>query len=50
VLAVQMINFMRKWFLVHISEIDGKYVENVQEYLFERKRQKNTYEKSEHEM
>lgn len=38
VLAEQMINFMRKWFLVHISEIDGKYVENVQEYLHEQKR------------
>lgn len=35
-LLEQMIVFMRKWFLVHISEIDGKYVESVQQYLLER--------------
>lgn len=33
VLLEQMINFMRKWFLMHIAEVDGKYVDSVQEYL-----------------
>lgn len=35
-LLEQMIVFMRKWFLMHISEVDGKYVESVQQYLVER--------------
>ena len=29
----QMIIFMRKWFLMHISEVDGKYVESSKKYL-----------------
>lgn len=36
VLMEQMINFMRKWFLIHISEIDKKYVESVKTFLTER--------------
>ncbi len=35
-LLEQMVTFMRKWFLIHISEIDGKYVEPVQKYLVEK--------------
>lgn len=35
-LLEQMISFMRKWFLIHISEVDGKYVESVQQYLVEK--------------
>jgi hemerythrin len=33
VLLEQMITFLRKWFLMHISEIDKKYVETVKIYL-----------------
>lgn len=33
VLQNQMIIFMRKWFLMHIAEVDGKYVETVQQFL-----------------
>lgn len=33
VLLEQMIVFMRKWFLMHISEVDEKYVPSVQKYL-----------------
>ncbi len=36
VLLEQMVSFMRKWFLMHISEVDGKYVETVQEYMVEK--------------
>lgn len=35
-LLEQMIVFMRKWFLIHISEVDGKYVESVQQYLVDK--------------
>jgi hemerythrin len=35
-LLEQMITFMRKWFLMHISEIDRKYVDPVKKYLNER--------------
>lgn len=35
-LLEQMIVFMRKWFLMHISEVDGKYVESVHHYLVEK--------------
>jgi hemerythrin len=35
-LLEQMVAFMRKWFLMHISEVDGKYVESVQQYLVEK--------------
>jgi hemerythrin len=36
VLLEQMIIFMRKWFLMHISEVDRKYAEPVQKYLEKR--------------
>jgi len=35
-LLEQMIIFMRKWFLMHIAEVDGKYVDPVKKYLTER--------------
>ena len=35
-LLEQMIIFMRKWFLMHISEVDRKYVDPVKKYLSER--------------
>ena len=35
-LLEQMTIFMRKWFLMHISEIDRKYVDPVKKYLTER--------------
>ena len=44
VLLEQMISFMRKWFLIHISEIDRKYVEPVKKYLIERESKKNSAE------
>ncbi len=33
ILMEQMIVFMRKWFLMHISEVDGKYADPVKKYL-----------------
>ncbi len=33
ILMEQMISFMRKWFLMHIAEVDGKYADSVREYL-----------------
>lgn len=36
VLFEQMVSFMRKWFLMHISDVDGKYVETVQEYMVQK--------------
>jgi hemerythrin-like metal-binding protein len=33
VLLDQMVAFMRKWFLMHISEVDSKYAETVQHYM-----------------
>ena len=36
ILLEQMITFMRKWFLMHISEIDRKYIEPVKKYLSEK--------------
>jgi len=33
VLMEQMIIFMRKWFLMHIAEVDEKYVASVQKFL-----------------
>jgi hemerythrin len=36
ILLEQMIVFMRKWFLMHIAEVDGKYVEAVHNYLVEK--------------
>ncbi|MDD5186409.1 MAG: hemerythrin family protein [Paludibacter sp.] len=33
VLINQIVIFMRKWLLMHISEVDGKYVESVQQFL-----------------
>ncbi len=35
-LLEQMTTFMRKWFLMHISEVDRKYVDPVKKYLNER--------------
>lgn len=35
-LLEQIIIFMRKWFLMHISEVDRKYVDPVKKYLSER--------------
>ena len=35
-LLEQMTTFMRKWFLMHISEVDRKYVDPVKKYLSER--------------
>jgi hemerythrin len=37
----QMIIFMRKWFLMHISEVDGKYVESSKKYLADKELNKN---------
>lgn len=31
----QMIVFMRKWFIMHISDVDRNYVETVKQYLAE---------------
>lgn len=36
VLIEQIVIFMRKWLLMHISEVDGKYVETIQNYLKEK--------------
>ena len=36
-LTEQMIVFMRKWFLIHIAEVDREYVEDVKSFLKERK-------------
>lgn len=36
VLHQQMINFMRKWFLMHISDVDSKYADSVQELMLEK--------------
>ena len=36
ILLEQMITFFRKWFLMHISEIDRKYIEPVKKYLSEK--------------
>ena len=36
VLIDQMVIFMRKWFLMHISEVDSKYAESVQHYMVEK--------------
>jgi len=36
ILLGQMIVFMRKWMLLHISEMDGKYVDSVKIYLKEK--------------
>jgi len=36
VLLNQIVIFMRKWLLMHISEVDGKYVESVRKYLAEK--------------
>jgi len=36
VLIDQMIVFMRKWFLMHIAEVDRKYVEDVKKFLDEK--------------
>ncbi|MFT3754297.1 MAG: hemerythrin family protein [Paludibacter sp.] len=36
VLHQQMINFMRKWFLMHISDVDSKYADSVQELMHEK--------------
>lgn len=33
VLINQIVTFMRKWLLMHIFEVDGKYVESVRKYL-----------------
>lgn len=33
VLLNQIAIIMRKWLLMHISEVDGKYVQSVQKYL-----------------
>ena len=33
----QIIVFMRKWFLMHIAEIDRKYAEDVKRHLIEKK-------------
>jgi len=41
VLLEQMINFMRKWFLIHIAEVDGKYVDSVQKFMFDTGWKKN---------
>jgi hemerythrin len=36
VLHQQMINFMRKWFLIHISDVDGKYADSLHDYMLEK--------------
>ena len=36
VLLNEMVVFMRKWFLLHISQMDKKYVDQVKTYLEER--------------
>lgn len=33
VLMEQLISFMRKWFLMHISEVDKNYADSVKDYL-----------------
>lgn len=33
VLINQIVTFMRKWLLMHIFEVDGKYVDSVRKYL-----------------
>lgn len=35
VLLEQMISFMRKWFLIHIAEVDGKYVDSIQKFMID---------------
>jgi len=41
ILLEQIIVFMRKWMLIHISEIDGKYVDSVKRYMKEKLLLKN---------
>jgi len=41
ILLEQMITFMRKWFLMHISDIDRRYVEPVKKYLNEKDNENN---------
>ena len=36
VLQQQMVNFMRKWFLMHISDVDGKYADSVHDFMHEK--------------
>lgn len=36
VLQQQMINFMRKWFLMHISDVDSKYADSVHDFMHEK--------------
>lgn len=36
VLHQQMINFMRKWFLMHISDVDSKYADSVHDFMLEK--------------
>jgi len=36
ILVDQMVVFMRKWFLMHISEVDRNYANTVREYLEKR--------------
>jgi len=40
VLLEQMISFMRKWFMVHIADVDGKYVDSIQKFMIETGRDK----------
>jgi len=37
ILLGQMITFMRKWLLMHISDEDSKYVLSIQKYLIEKR-------------
>ena len=41
ILLEQIIVFMRKWLLIHISEIDGNYVDSVKRYMKEKLLLKN---------
>jgi len=43
VLLNQIVVFMRKWLLMHIYEVDGKYVESVKKYLAENEFQIEQY-------
>ena len=41
VLLEQMIVFMRKWFLIHIVEVDGKYADSVKKFMVDTGWKKN---------
>ncbi|BEG97902.1 bacteriohemerythrin [Bacteroides sedimenti] len=37
VLLEQMVLFLRKWFIMHISEVDAAYADTVKKYFLEKK-------------